>query len=355
MTKKEWLDIGLEKGIIDREDYEEVTFQNAYKKWFCMKMHKTKQPTVDRIECTYNRHYRQSTINEKCISKISDSDIIAFLTDLCITQEISAREFGRIWQIITNVLSYMRDLDIGGVPLHDWKKIKRNVPTEELEKKKKAEKAIDQDDIEYILKQVIDNQIYYRKQSACLSVCMNFYLGLRIGELSALRFEDFNFERGVISVQRIESKYYKRDAEGNKISGMEYEVVNHTKTECSTRYVPITPEVKRIYELIYKHHREMGYESPYIAYDGNQTILSRSLDRTIRKLIQLCDTMYFSSHGIRKTFATTLHFNNVPTRVISDILGHAEMSTTEKCYILNYEHHNERYAQYISDAINYVI
>jgi len=355
MTKKEWLDIGLEKGIIDREDYEEVTFQEAFKRWFCMKMQTTKEATVDRIECTYNRHYRQSALNEKCISKIADSDIIIFLTEICTTQYISTREYGRIWQIIENVLSYMRDINIGGVPLHDWQKIKRNIPTEKLSKAKKKEKAINQSDIEYILKQVIDNKIYFRKQSACLCVCMNFYLGLRIGELSALRFEDFNFERGTIFVQRIESKYYKRDSEGNKISGMEYEVVDHTKTECSTRYVPITPEVKRIYELIYNHHKEQGYDSPYIAYDGNQTILSRSLDRTIRKLIELCETMYFSSHGIRKTFATTLHFNNVPTRVISDILGHSEMSTTERCYILNYEHHDDRYAQYISEAIHYTI
>lgn len=355
MTPKEWMDIGVEKGIVDREDYEEVAFQEAYKKWFCMKMRTTKQPTVDRIECTYNRHFRHKEINEKCISKITDSDIIIFLTEICVTDSIDNREYGRIWQIVTNVLSYMRDLDIGGVPLHDWQKIRRNVPVDNLQKKKKKEKAIEQGDIEYILKQVIDNKVYFRKQSACLCVCMNFYLGLRIGELSALRFEDFNFERGVIYVQRIESKYYKRNEAGEKVSGMEYEVVNHTKTECSTRYVPITPEVKRIYELISAHHKEQGYDSPYIAYDGNQTILSRSLDRTIRKLIELCDTMYFSSHGIRKTFATTLHFNNVPTRVISDILGHSEISTTEKCYILNYEHHNEQYAQYVNDAINYVI
>lgn len=38
MTEREWLDIGYDKGIIELNKEEEVTFRDAYKKWFVMKM-----------------------------------------------------------------------------------------------------------------------------------------------------------------------------------------------------------------------------------------------------------------------------------------------------------------------------
>lgn len=40
---------------------------------------------------------------------------------------------------------------------------------------------------------------------------------------------------------------------------------------------------------------------------------------------------------IRKTFATMLHASGMPTRYISDLLGHSEMVTTERNYILTYK------------------
>ena len=95
MTRKEWLDIGYDKGIIDCEEYEEITFLQAYKEWFLMKIRTVKQPTVDRIEVTWNIHFRLNAIIEKYISKISDSDIIVYFNSL-IYEKLNNREIERI-------------------------------------------------------------------------------------------------------------------------------------------------------------------------------------------------------------------------------------------------------------------
>ena len=114
-------------------------------------------------------------------------------------------------------------------------------------------------------------------------------------------------------------------------------VVDNTKTVYSVREIPILPEVKYFYDEIKKHHALNKYDVPYLAYDGNDTILVRSLDRTLRRLCLLCDVKYFNTHMIRKMFATMLHFNNVPTRVVADLMGHSEIGTTEICcYLLAY-------------------
>lgn len=110
-----------------------------------------------------------------------------------------------------------------------------------------------------------------------------------------------------------------------------------------------------MFEMIRKHHKDMGYQSEYLAYDGGQTVLVRSLDRTLRRLQELCEIKHFNTHAIRKTFATVLHHNGVPTRAVADIMGHSEIGTTENCYILSYENSYDTYLGYMRDAINYRI
>lgn len=51
--------------------------------------------------------------------------------------------------------------------------------------------------------------------------------------------------------------------------------------------------------------------------------------------ISTSTTVDQSSHDIRKTFATRLHNSGMPSRAISDLLGHSEISTTEQSYIVS--------------------
>ena len=57
MTEGEWIKLGYEKGIIECETKNTVTFREAYKKWFCMKKRIIKPQSLDRIEVTFNKYY----------------------------------------------------------------------------------------------------------------------------------------------------------------------------------------------------------------------------------------------------------------------------------------------------------
>lgn len=356
MTKQEWLDIGYEKNIIDLESYQEITFKDMYKQWFLMKLRCIKEQSCDRIEVTYNRYYADTPFVEKCISTITERDIIDFLTG-CILKsgDMTSRELGRCMQIVNNVLIYAKDLHMGGACLYDWDKIKRYLPASALEAGMKKEYAVPFSVVNRLMECVVKFHIYPLKQSASLLLCMNFFLGLRIGELSSLMFSDFDFERNVVKICKTEVKYYKRSEDGSKIGTMSYHVKDDVKTLCSFREIPILPEVKLLYCEIKKHHESMGYNSPYLAYDGSDTILVRSLDRVLRRLCKLCDVEYFNSHKIRKTFATMMHFAGVPDRVTSDIMGHSEIATTENCYILNYKNDYQNYYNYMKGALQYKV
>lgn len=355
MTKQEWLEIGYDKHIIDLDDFEEIPFFVAYGQWFCMKMTVVKPGTLDRIECVWQRYYAEDDMVEKCISKISEDDIIAFLMG-CIakTPSVTYKEYLRVLQIVNNVLVYMRDLRCGGVRLYDWDRIKRYLPVEKLEKNMKHEHALKDEDIARIIDNVVNYNIYPDKRSASLALCMNFYLGLRIGELAALTFNDFDFERNVVKVYKTQSKFYERLEDGSRTGSMVYRVVDSVKTVYSVREVPLLPEVKVIYEKIKAHHETKRYDSPYICYDGSDVVLYTALERTLCNLCKLCNIPIFNSHLIRKTFVTKLHFSGVPTRVISDLVGHSEIATTENSYILNYRNNYDVLLGYMRGGLKYM-
>lgn len=354
MSEKEWLEIGYSKGIIECQSADFVRFCEIYKDWFVMKSKIVKPQSLDRIEVTYNRYYLESTLSTMFISDISEQDVVNFLSSIVLKNgAVSYKEFGRIMQIVNNVLVYAHDLHMEGSRLYDWDAVKRYVPFKKLTLEVKHEDAVPDNVVRELIYEVMERRIYATKQCACLALCMNFYLGLRVGELAALTFSDFDFDKGVVKVRKTESKFYRRDENGEKLGVMVYRVVDSVKTVNSVREVPMLPEVRKFYCLIKEEHERRKYESEYICFDGNETILTRSLDRTLRRLCLLCDVQYFNSHMIRKTFATRLHFSGVPTRVISDLLGHSEIGTTENSYILNYGNNYDNLLLYLKGGLNY--
>lgn len=313
-----------------------------------------KSQSLDRIEVTYNKYFHNSQLIEKCTSKITEKDIIDFLQKTVATYgHLSKKEFDRIYQIVKGVMVYSRDIGYGNVRLLDWDSIKRHMPSDNILSEKKQEYALSTQDINRLLKLVTQQKIYHEKQSACLCLCMNFYLGLRIGELAALSFTDFDLNRNIVRITKTESKSYNRTEDGEKLGTMQYQTATDLKTANAVREIPILPEVRYLYEKVRQNHLENKYDSPYLVYDGADTIRVRSLDRTLRRLCKLCEIDYFNSHCIRKTFATMLHHNNVPTRVISDLMGHSEISTTENSYILSYADNYEKVRRYMQEALCY--
>lgn len=338
MKLQEWIDIGMKNGVIDMPDMEEMAFAEVYRKWFRMKLNVIKAQSCDRIEVTYNRYYAGSWLASANVSALDEPAIVRFLTEAIVSRgNITAKEFKRILQIVNNVLVYAKDLGLGNARLLDWEMIKRYVPEEKIVPCSHQGFAVPKADVEKLMRLVIANDIYPAKRSACLCLMLNFFLGLRVGELASLSWQDVDLQRKAVRVCKTETKSYERDEEGNRRGSMVYRIVEDTKTVYSVREVPLLPEAVHILQQLRAHHESCGYGDRCLAFDGKGTILVRSLDRTLRKLCLYCGVNYFNTHMIRKTFATMLHASGMPTRYISDLLGHSEMVTTERNYILTYK------------------
>lgn len=354
MNIEEWIKIGYSSGAVSVPVMERISFKEAYRRWFRMKMNVIRAQSCDRIECTYNRYYSGSCIESRNVSEIDENSIIRFLTDIIVSSgNITFKEFRKIYQIVNNTMVFAKDLGIGGAKLIDWELVRRYLPEEKIISVAECGFAVPKADIEKLLELVVSGNIYPAKRSACLCLALNFFLGLRVGELASLSWGDVDFQRKVVRIYKTETKSYERDSEGNRVGSMVYRVVEDTKTVYSVREVPLLPEALYILNKLKEYHDSCGYENRPLAYDGTTTILVRSLDRTLRRLCNLCGINYFNTHKIRKTFATMLHASGMPTRFISDLLGHSEMVTTERSYILSYKDNYSLLLEYMQQGLNF--
>lgn len=354
MNVDEWIKLGYSSGAVSVSEAEGVSFREAYRRWFLMKMNVIRAQSCDRLECTYNRYYAGSPIERRCVSEIDENTVIRFLTDILIGKGgITSKEFRRIYQIINNVMVYAKDLNIGGARLLDWELVRRYLPEEKITADLNPDFAVPRADVEKLLDCVVMKNIYPLKRSACLCLAMNFFLGLRVGELASLNWHDIDMQHKIVRVCKTETKSYERDEEGNRVGSMVYRVSENTKTVYSVREIPLLPEALFILEKLREHHKACGYDNRSLAYDGTTTILVRSLDRTLRRLCRLCEINFFNTHKIRKTFATMLHASGMPTRFISDLLGHSEMVTTERSYILSYRNNYDVLLDYMQHGLDF--
>lgn len=354
MNLNTWIELGISNGIIEDVPIQEVAFQDVYREWFLMKLSLIRDQSCDRIECTYNKYYAGTAFVLQNVSRINEKMIEDFLTQLLIgAGTVTLKEFRKIYQIVNNVMVYAKDLDLGGAKLLDWEAVKNKLPSGRVVAGGHAEFLIPRNDIEKIMDKVLNEGIYPLKQSACLCLILNFFLGLRVGELASVTWQDIDYERNVIRIYKTETKSFSRDAQGNRNGSLVYRVVENTKTFYSVREVPLLPEALYILQLLKQHHEQCGYSSPYLAYDGVDCILVRSLDRTLRRLCKLCEVNYFNTHAIRKAFASMLHESGMPSRLIADLMGHSEISTTERHYILTYQDNCSMLLGYMSKGLSF--
>ena len=175
--------------------------------------------------------------------------------------------------------------------------------------------------------------------------------GLRVGEVTGLRWCDIDLEEGVIDVNHT-LVYYDHRTDGSK-KGC-YFNVNTTKTPASNRQVPMLDFVKEAF-LMEKEKQELldlhceatvdGYTDFIFINRFGQPQHQSTLNKAIRRIIRDCNDEqllkdenaevllpHFSCHSLRHTFTTRMCEAGVNVKVIQDTLGHKDISTTLNIY-----------------------
>lgn len=173
--------------------------------------------------------------------------------------------------------------------------------------------------------------------------------GMRVGELTGLRWCDIDFDEDLISVNHTLVFYNHGDNKGCTFS------INTPKTETGNRTIPILPSVKEALQMERKMQQEFdvkcsvsidGYSDFIFVNRFGATQHQGTLNKAIKRIIRDCNDEVllkskeedpvllppFSCHSLRHTFTTRAVESGMNVKVLQEVLGHKDISTTLNIY-----------------------
>lgn len=163
-----------------------------------------------------------------------------------------------------------------------------------------------------------------------------FFMGLRIGEANALLWEDIDFEKGTMSINKtVDTKM--RSENGSYL-------VTTPKTSSSVRLLPMNKRVSASLKMVYAEcQKKKGFSKKWKVFGGRESISISGLQKKKKEYLQKANAMLEAEgekplkeiriHGFRHSCACFLiNKTNANITVISHYLGHSSTKETLDTY-----------------------
>jgi integrase len=290
---------------------------------------------------TFTRH----VIGDKLVTKLKKSDIKRYYIYLADERGLKASTVDGVHTVLHQVLDMAVDDNYI-----------RNNPSDRVLKElkqsyfAKSEKrmALTRAEQDLFLDFLKNSRIYSHWYSV-FAVMLG--TGLRVGELTGLRWCDIDLENGIIDVNHTLVYYSHRSADSKQGC---YFNINTPKTAASNRQVPMLDFVKEAF-VKEKEVQELldikceavidGYTDFIFVNRFGNVQHQGTLNKAIKRIIRDCNDEqflksdnpnvllpHFSCHTLRHTFTTRMCEAGVNVKVIQDALGHTDVSTTLNIY-----------------------
>lgn len=156
-----------------------------------------------------------------------------------------------------------------------------------------------------------------------IGLLLGFQLGLRIGEICGLKWEDFDLSAGIVTIQRTISRISCGD-------GHTKVVVQSPKTEKSNREIPLPKSLLRVLKQLSKN---FSNETWFLSGNEEKPVEPRCYRKSIHGYLKKASVHQAHPHMLRHTFATTCLQAHCDIKTLSELLGHANAAITLKQYV----------------------
>ena len=148
-------------------------------------------------------------------------------------------------------------------------------------------------------------------------------MGLRIGEVCGLQWNDFDLTAGVLSVRRTVKRIYVAN-------GQTKVVVQTPKTHSSVRQIPIPQGILQILNQLYSSHTPQEW---FLSGNADKPVEPRCYRKSLHSYLRRAGVPAVNPHALRHTFATTCLQAGCNVKTLSELLGHASSDITMKRYV----------------------
>lgn len=290
--------------------------------------------TISKYYSDYRRFIEGDALEKMDIRKISEIELSEFINRKVKEQEVQWRALKGLFGYFKGIFDKaVRDKIISENPCTYVDLPLFKCKCGNGRQKTSAERTLSDQEKKMLLKK-IENSTNIGNRAVELAL----YTGMRVGELAGLKWEDVDYEQGVITICRSE-KY-------NQITKERY--ISSTKND-KVRVIPLTEEMKWVLQKVRKFEMKNGWLGEFVFQDENGRVhASRISDCARNNTMSREFKNPKSIHAIRRTLNSNMKCAGVPTTVAASLLGHTE-KVNETNYTYDVCSMDEKY-RYIENA-----
>ena len=302
---------------------EKALFDELCKKWLETIKNSVKESTYTRYFRTVYKYilpfFAKYEIRHLSLESINEFKETLVSRGGLRKETISSKSITDILTVLKAVLNY----NIEHIPTElDVKKIR--LP----KKNKPIIKALTYDS-----QRKLEKMIFELKNETALGVFISLFLGLRIGEVCALRWSDFDLENKVLYIKRTVGRISDLSSSPSKTKL----IITEPKTESSARSIPL-PSFVYNGLLSYKRRLELMQNEAMSLDDFVVSAKGKACDPhtfyyRYKRLLKEAGVEIYNFHALRHTFATRCVEAGFDAKSLSEILGHKSVTTTLSVYV----------------------
>ena len=322
-------------------DKNNLTVNDMYNSWIQLKRG-LKENTFSNYKYMY-KMFVEPDFGKNRITDLKRSDVRGFYNFLAEEKHVQINTIDSIHTVLHQVLEIAVEDDYLRYNPSDnaLKELKKAVNFEV--EKRRALTVSEQEIFEAFLRKKGQYHRWYPVFTVML------WTGMRVGEITGLRWCDIDLEEGSINVNHTLVYFDKRAEERCTFA------INTTKTKAGERSIPMLPKVKEAFLIEKEYQRECGVKSESVV-DGYRDFIfvnrfgnvqhQGTLNKALRRIIRDCNFEIldknkqndviilpkFSNHSLRHTFTTRMCEAGVNIKAMQEILGHADAETTMDIY-----------------------
>ena len=337
IAKRKWED--LEQAIIDYYTEQEeankrkcITLRTLYPEWFDYKWQDTNNSGyMKRIHQDWKRFYENDAIIDRPIVEMTTLELKNWARNKIIKEKLTKKLYYNMTVIIRQSLDYLVELEeLSSNPFANFK-IKASLFTPVVAKEAEYE-VFNEVEEQQIKALALEDFETHPHSTSAVALIANFSLGLRVGELVALKWKDL--KSPYLQIRRMEQKQYDKLEDGKWKSHLE--VVEHTKSDAGYRTIYVVSSVLELFEKVKEDNLERGYscepEDYIFLYRGNR-ISSKSITNKYDKYCKALGIIKKTNHKARKTCLTKIADNaNINLKDAMEFGGHKDVQTYIKHY-----------------------
>lgn len=283
-----------------------ITVGKAYEEWLNAVQNRVKESTFANYKAKFEKHILPEFSDIPC-ADLSAGRINEFINKK-LAAGFAASYVKDIFTVFKSMLKYAQEE-------YNFRLSLKNVVLPKV-KRKEIKKVSDSEQKRLV--SYLQNNI----SLTAFGILISLSMGLRIGELCGLKWEDVDLHKKILyirrTVQRISS------ANGNRKTKL---IISSPKSEASFRSVVIP-------DFLMEYFKMFRSEANFFILSGaNKVIEPRTMQYRYKKILQSAEIENHNFHKLRHTFATNCAEKGFDVKTLSIILGHSSVNLTLNRYI----------------------